>query len=1086
MNNIKIATVRNPRDSKPRVEEHTVDEFVRLVSTVPRARTTGYEQYHFQKSELKRLTAEASNAKDRGDIDTAKELKRQATLYKDALNNAKFGAGILPFVYERDETYYLDASGRPHRAGVNSCTHFSMLVLDVESRTTIGEITEAIGRFHWVLWPTVSHRPEDPRYRVCMFLDGPLPVAQAQALILRIDALLPDRNPPSSTTRCIDPVSAEAARLMFLPRWLDGHPDEYRAVHNHGVAVSDESLPSTPEIESRIAARARAQAEHQEERRSAARSSTSSSTSDATVVDASGKVWLNPDFVVEADDGYYAIREIKRKHSGVRCPVHHDASPSEFIAPNRHTGRPQLVCKQCGVIKMHPGKPWHDPRDDDAPSSLVLVRKKRDPQAAAADEPREVVTLPLVDYVPQQSAVVFEERYLPDLTPIMPERGVLFVRSPKGTGKTHGLARAIRDARRQGRRVLVLTHRRTLATNLSARLGLANYQDQESLTDYVVVCVNSLSTMMSELDDDYDLVIVDESEQVLRNFLGDHLKRDINDVFSKTLRLIERARQVVCLDADMTYEVTLTIIDAMRNPAAHPDDEYRAVVNEHLVGEGLRIDMRDTMEEMVHRVHELSDRRLFVITSTKRVANAVSAMLKDLGRRVLLLTGETNMSRSKAVDEFQADPNEAILKYDAVVASPALQTGVSIDREYFDHVIGIFPSVDGITWQDHDQAIHRVRRCANPIEVFIEERKLDKLGLFLDPVESLAAAAKAKSSKSRRAVRPGEAVVLTEGEKVWALTESALTVAVAADCHGRRAKFAHAANALGFTCGQLPRDTARVEAGSELWMQYDQPSDQALRIFSARPITMGEYLELRRKHGSLSEDEYLSIRRYRLAEKLGDDMTFEMVQQALKDDLLSVLYRARMVALESDANRREADVRSLERNSTTFTRADSWTMEHELLVDGLVSSAGLDFVDLCSRLASGEDVLVSAATMDAMCDAVDRNAANFRHFFKLRSQSIQQAVRRAEEIALAFGGGDSFDRAAAEEAARLKRRKRVWDATLGRMGLKLSSRREWNADRTAQHRSYMLSSRSLRQTATAILAEKRDVAAQRPFGYVRV
>jgi hypothetical protein len=157
----KVATLRSPRDGEPKVVTYTIDQLVRTVRQAQVSSTT-FEAYHFQKSEEKRLTAEARAARAAGDMERANRLKAQADAQAVAVNRTKFGLAIMPFIFKDDITSKVDEDNRPRRDN-SRITHFSLLMLDVESKTSKEELHDVLRDYEYVLWPTITHRPEDPR-----------------------------------------------------------------------------------------------------------------------------------------------------------------------------------------------------------------------------------------------------------------------------------------------------------------------------------------------------------------------------------------------------------------------------------------------------------------------------------------------------------------------------------------------------------------------------------------------------------------------------------------------------------------------------------------------------------------------------------------------------------------------------------------------------------------------------------------------------------------------------------------------------------------------------------------------------------
>jgi len=97
------------------------------------------------------------------------------------------------------------------------------------------------------------------------------------------------------------------------------------------------------------------------------------------------------------------------------------------------------------------------------------------------------------------------------------------------------------------------------------------------------------------------------------------------------------------------------------------------------------------------------------VTNAKHEAEAVGAHLKSRGRRVRVLTGEH--SEDDAIFMRDLEENARAEGLEALVCSPTVRTGVSLEGGYFGHVLGLFYGTVG-TPEDALQALCRVRTPA--------------------------------------------------------------------------------------------------------------------------------------------------------------------------------------------------------------------------------------------------------------------------------------------------------------------------------------------------------------------------------------
>lgn len=101
------------------------------------------------------------------------------------------------------------------------------------------------------------------------------------------------------------------------------------------------------------------------------------------------------------------------------------------------------------------------------------------------------------------------------------------------------------------------------------------------------------------------------------------------------LLLIQRARRVVCLDADLG-KLTRTLLEQAR-----PREHYTWREHVHPVGEGRTLRIHAARDGLYAALSSCADPAL-VLTNSRAEAEALGAHLRNQGRRVRVLTGERN------------------------------------------------------------------------------------------------------------------------------------------------------------------------------------------------------------------------------------------------------------------------------------------------------------------------------------------------------------------------------------------------------------------------------------------------------------
>lgn len=284
----------------------------------------------------------------------------------------------------------------------------------------------------------------------------------------------------------------------------------------------------------------------------------------------------------------------------------------------------------------------------------------------------------------------------------LPDSGAaLVVRAPQETGKTHRLAELLTDS---GLRVLVVTHRESLAKNLALRLRFESYQDYPAymLRDIprLVICFDSLQKLSigGELPS-YDVLVLDESEQVLEHTTGRHIKRKAQN-FGVLDHYLRTAPRIICADADagrLTAE-TLKRFSPERRITWH--------THEHHIAAGRRLRFTFDRDDVLDAL-ENEQRPTWYATDSLRHTRDLSAYLDD--PRTLTINSET--ATTDAAAAYLLDPTGQAPARRRMIASPSVQTGLSDDSGHWQHVMGSFTGYSS-TPQDAMQALMRARRVS--------------------------------------------------------------------------------------------------------------------------------------------------------------------------------------------------------------------------------------------------------------------------------------------------------------------------------------------------------------------------------------
>jgi hypothetical protein len=307
-------------------------------------------------------------------------------------------------------------------------------------------------------------------------------------------------------------------------------------------------------------------------------------------------------------------------------------------------------------------------------------------------------------------ALKVNQRYLGEL-PIPDSAKIIGLKSAKGTGKTETLAQnLVADAIDRGQPVLVLTHRVQLGEALCSRFGIPYVtQLAESEVGKIFgygLCVDSLhpnsqARFNAESWEDA-LIIIDECEQVFWHLLSANteVKRYRVPVLRQFRELIINTitggGRVVLSDADLS-DISIDYIKGLAGVDVPP----WICVNEWKPDQGWNVynynDPSPAGIVVALEAHIANGGKPLVLCSGQKVKSKygtqnLEAHLKqrfpDL--RILRTDSETISDPSHPAYGCIVNVNEVLKNYDCVIASPSIETGVSID------IKGHFTSVWGI------------------------------------------------------------------------------------------------------------------------------------------------------------------------------------------------------------------------------------------------------------------------------------------------------------------------------------------------------------------------------------------------------
>jgi hypothetical protein len=359
------------------------------------------------------------------------------------------------------------------------------------------------------------------------------------------------------------------------------------------------------------------------------------------------------------------------------------------------------------------------------------------------------------------------QRYLGELQ--IPDYAKLVVlKSPKGTGKTQSYQSLAHAATREGRRVLVPVHRTQLGQAICDRIGIpflteVGAAEERDLLGYGL-CVDSLhgdsQARFNPNEWANSLIILDEWEQILWHLLNadTEVKKHRLEILANFKQLLTSVLesehgQIVLADADLT-DTSIRFLQELTGIHIKP----WVVVNEwqpdteawevHAYTQPKPFQCLSTLIEHLHQ-----GEKVFITTHSQKVektwsSRTLEGLIKHLfpEKKVLRIDGETIRNPEHAAFGCISRLNEVLPGFDVVIASPAIETGVSID--FRGHFTAVFAFFQGVTSAETArQALARVREPI-PRHVWITPRGVAEVGNGSSSPLSLFAAQKQLAKKN--------------------------------------------------------------------------------------------------------------------------------------------------------------------------------------------------------------------------------------------------------------------------------------------------------------------------------------------------
>lgn len=294
------------------------------------------------------------------------------------------------------------------------------------------------------------------------------------------------------------------------------------------------------------------------------------------------------------------------------------------------------------------------------------------------------------------------ERYLGDISAPATAK-IIGIKSAKGTGKTEAIGRFLGQRREDFHRAYPLVHRVQLGIALSDRYGVDYISDlPNSETGGALglsLCIDSLLKLDPETVRGHDLPL-DECEQLIwelldssRGNLGKNKAAILARFQELLISVTESGGKIILSDADLSPASIKFISDLIGgnpecyivvnkfNPVAgkrdlivydKPEDLLTSAINAIAYGKKIQICTGAQKAESKY--------------STTNLGDLIKMMFPD--KVVGVLDAHTVSDKTNPAYGCMENLDQYLAGLDILICSPVMETGISIDKPYFDSVYG--------------------------------------------------------------------------------------------------------------------------------------------------------------------------------------------------------------------------------------------------------------------------------------------------------------------------------------------------------------------------------------------------------------
>lgn len=285
-------------------------------------------------------------------------------------------------------------------------------------------------------------------------------------------------------------------------------------------------------------------------------------------------------------------------------------------------------------------------------------------------------------------------------------RKIIVIKAQMGKGKTVAIKNFIKQ--KKFNRILFICPRQAFSYEISNQFMLTNYLDVNEKDfdrcDRLAIQLESLHKLNRT---DFDIIVLDESESILKQFSSKTMRGKHLSTFNKLEAIVNNSKQIIFADAFIT-DRTMKFANSFE-----PVIGYIENISLPVQRQAIQIHADDFVEMIINSLKKKE--RIYVACGTMKMVKEIEDTIKSVRQKevslVNLLDNEMIFYHSDTSDDVDSTLKDVVSNWKTkklVCTSPKITVGISFDvPDYFDKVFAF--GYSSSTVRDQHQTIMRVR-----------------------------------------------------------------------------------------------------------------------------------------------------------------------------------------------------------------------------------------------------------------------------------------------------------------------------------------------------------------------------------------